>query len=33
MNAFDPSRLERWETNGLSELTDESCADGACAPR
>lgn len=33
MKAFDPARLDRWETNGLSELTDESCADGACAPR
>ena len=33
MKPFDPARLERWETNGLSELTDESCADGACAPR
>lgn len=33
MKPFDPSRLERWETDGISELTDESCADGACAPR
>jgi ribonucleoside-triphosphate reductase len=33
MKPFDPKRLDRWETNGISELTDESCADGACAPR
>lgn len=33
MKPFDASRLQRWETTGLSELSDESCADGACAPR
>lgn len=33
MKPFDASRLDRWETTGLSELTDESCSDGACAVR
>lgn len=33
MKPFDPVRLLRWETSGVSELTDESCIDGACAPR
>lgn len=33
MKSFDPERLKRWETSGLSELSDESCVDGACAPR
>lgn len=33
MKSFNPSLLDRWETNGISELDDESCVDGACAPR
>lgn len=33
MKPFDPSLLKRWEVTGVSELTDESCSDGACAPR
>lgn len=30
---FVPSMLKKYETTGLSELSDESCADGACAVR
>lgn len=33
MKPFDAERLKRWETTGMSELDDESCSDGACAPR
>lgn len=33
MKPFDASRLLRWETSGMSELSDEDCSQGACAPR
>lgn len=33
MRPFKPELLDRWETGEGSELTDETCVDGACAPR
>ena len=33
MKPFDPARLVRWEVDGVSELSDETCIEGACAPR
>ena len=33
MKPFEAHLLQRWETSGISELTDESCSDGACAVR